>query len=271
MRAEDTRVNHENPELLLYNAPGSTCSQRVRFVLAAKNLPFKTQDLDLFAGDQLKPDYLKLNPNGVVPTLVHDEAVIIDSSVIIEYLDETFPDPENFTPRGSVERAAMRSLMRFIDEVPAASIRVPSFNIAFLRFYRNMSLEEFETHANSKPIRKDFLLALGRTGFPQSEMDKAMERLRRAVARMDGSIAAHGGVWMLGDRITLADIAMMPSIVRMNDLGRADLWSDHPRVSRWLEAIEEHPAYTKTYHKGTHLSDRFPELKALRKDGRSPA
>ena len=75
----------------LYNAPQSTCSQRVRFVLNAKGLAFEEKKLDLLAGDQLKPDYLALNPNGVVPTLVHDGEVVIDSSVIIEYLDEVAP------------------------------------------------------------------------------------------------------------------------------------------------------------------------------------
>ena len=62
----------------LYNAPQSTCSQRVRFVLNAKKLPFSEVKLDLLAGDQLKPDYLALNPNGVVPTLDDDGAVVID-------------------------------------------------------------------------------------------------------------------------------------------------------------------------------------------------
>src|ERR1700682_1271037 len=94
----------------LYNAPPSTCSQSVRFVLNAKGLPFEEKNLDLLAGDQLKPDYLKLNPNGVVPTLDHDGNIVIDSSVIIEYLDEVAPD-ESFTPRGPVARAHMRALM----------------------------------------------------------------------------------------------------------------------------------------------------------------
>src|SRR5215471_18332184 len=97
----------------LYNAPPSTCSQRVRFVLNAKGLPFAEVKLDLLAGDQLKPDYLALNPNGVVPTLDHDGAIIIDSSVIIEYLDEISPN-HSFTPEDPVARARMRALMHFI-------------------------------------------------------------------------------------------------------------------------------------------------------------
>src|ERR1700716_3365399 len=128
-------------KLTLYNAPQSTCSQRVRFVLNAKGLPFEEQKLDLLAGDQLKPDYLKLNPNGVVPTLDHDGNIVIDSSVIIEYLDEIEPRT-SFTPQAPAERARMRSLMRFIDEMPAAAVRVPTFNLAFLPRFAAMSEEE---------------------------------------------------------------------------------------------------------------------------------
>src|SRR5437773_7790754 len=171
----------------LYNAPQSTCSQRVRFVLNAKGLPFAEKKLDLLAGDQLQPDYLALNPNGVVPTLNHDGNIIIDSSVIIEYLDEVEPN-ESFTPEDAVKRAQMRSLMRFIDEMPAAAVRVPTFNIAFLPRFQAMSEVEFLAFAESKPLRKEFMLAMGRTGFPQKEMDAALQRLRRTYERMDAEI-----------------------------------------------------------------------------------
>src|SRR5882672_7283791 len=124
---------------ILYSAPQSTCSQRVRFVLNAKGLRFEEKKLDLLAGDQLKPEYLALNPNGVVPTLDHDGTIVIDSSVIIEYLDEIAPVPENFTPRDPAKRAHMRSLMRFIDEMPAAAVRVPTFNLAFLPRFAAMN------------------------------------------------------------------------------------------------------------------------------------
>jgi glutathione S-transferase len=103
----------------LYNAPQSTCSQRVRFVLNAKGLAFDEIKLNLLEGDQLKPDYLRMNPNGVVPTLDHDGNIVIDSNVIAEYLDEVEP-AQSFTPEDPVRRARMRSLMHFIDEMPAA-------------------------------------------------------------------------------------------------------------------------------------------------------
>ncbi|HKG00926.1 MAG TPA: glutathione S-transferase N-terminal domain-containing protein, partial [Xanthobacteraceae bacterium] len=196
----------------LYNAPPSTCSQRVRFVLNAKKLPFAEVKLDLMAGDQLKPEYLALNPNGVVPTLDHDGNIVIDSSVIIEYLDEVAPEPARFTPADPVARARMRALMRFIDEMPAAAVRVPTFNLAFLPRFAGLSEDEFLAFAESKPLRKEFMLAMGRTGFPEKEMNAALDRLRRTYQRMDAEMEKSGGPWLLGKDITLADVAVMPAL-----------------------------------------------------------
>ncbi len=246
----------------LYNAPQSTCSQRVRFVLNAKKISFAEIKLDLLAGDQLKPDYLALNPNGVVPTLDHDGAIVIDSSVIIEYLDEVVPTPESFTPRDPVTRARMRALMRFIDEMPAAAVRVPTFNLAFLPRFAAMSEEEFLAFAESKPLRKEFMLTMGRKGFPQKEMDAATQRLRRTYERMDSEIEKSGGPWLLGEEISLADIALMPAIVRMADLGQEMAWQDLPRVERWYDAIRAHPSFGPTYYSGSLLTERFPHLRS---------
>ena len=245
----------------LYNAPQSTCSQRVRFVLNAKGLPFAEHKLDLLAGDQLKPEYLALNPNGVVPTLDHDGSVVTDSSVIIEYLDEVVPEAARFTPRDPVKRAAMRSLMRFIDEMPAAAVRVPTYNLAFLPRYAAMSDAEFIAHAESKPLRKEFLMAMGRTGFLQQEMDTSLSRLRRSYERMDDSIKDSGGPWLCGKDTTLADISVMPAIVRMADLGRESDWADLPRVARWYELIRAQPAFKPTYYPGSLLTEQFPHLR----------
>jgi glutathione S-transferase len=247
--------------LKLYNAPQSTCSQRVRFVLNAKALAFDEVRLDLLAGDQLKPDYLKLNPNGVVPTLDHDGDIIIDSSVIIEYLDEVAPLPVGFTPAPAAARAQMRALMRFIDEMPAAAIRVPTFNLAFLPRFQAMSEEEFLAFAESKPLRREFMLAMGRKGFSEREMNGALERLARTLTRMDEAIASSSGPWLMGKDLTLADIAVMPVIVRMADLGLDTMWKSKPAIARWLAAIRAHRAYAPTYYFGSLLTEKFPQLK----------
>jgi glutathione S-transferase len=243
----------------LYNAPQSTCSQRVRFVLNAKGLPFEEIKLNLLAGDQLKPDYLRLNPNGVVPTLDHDGEIVVDSTVITEYIDEIEP-ATSFTPASPVARAHMRALMHFIDEMPAAAVRVPTFNLAFLPSFQKMSREQFVAMAESKPLRREFMLSMGQTGFPQAEMDGALARLRRSYERMEQEIDKSGGPWLLGEDLTLADVAVMPALVRMNDLGLPD-WQNLPRVAAWLDRIRAHAAFAPTYYRGSLLSERFAHLR----------
>ncbi len=254
------------PEFVLYNAPQSTCSQRVRFVLNAKNLAFEEHKLDLFSGDQVKPDYLAINPNGVVPTLLHDGAVILDSAVIMEYLDEVRPAEIGFTPDDAAERAAMRAMMRYIDEIPTPAVRIPSYNLAFLPHFQAMSEEDFLALANSKPLRKEFLLTMGRTGFSRSEMDGALDRLARAVTRMDDWLAASGGPWLMGEMLTLADIAIMPVIMRMDDINLHEAWAEKPAIERWLAAIRAQEAFQATYYHGSQLTEKYPHLAKLRAD-----
>lgn len=260
------------PEFVLYNAPQSTCSQRVRYVLNAKGIPFEEHRLDLFSGDQLKPEYLSLNPNGLVPTLVHDGRPVIDSAVIVEFLEdiapEIAPDAAPLRPGDPYLLADMRAMIRYIDEVPAPAVRVPSYNLAFLPHFQKMSEEAFRALADSKPLRREFLLTMGRTGFPQKEMDEALGRLARAVTRMGLWFETHGGgPWLLGKELTLADIALMPVIVRLADINLAHLWDKLPQVGRWLDLIRATPAFAPTYYEGSLLTEKYPHLAEAKRSG----
>lgn len=248
---------------VLYNAPQSTCSQRVRYALNAKGLAFEERKLDLFAGDQLKPDYLAINPNGVVPALVHDGQPVVDSAVILEYLEDIEPEKAPMRPRDPLEVAQMRSMMRFIDEVPTPAIRVPSYNLAFLPHFQSMSEEEFQALADSKPLRREFLMKMGRTGFPKAEMDEALGRLRRGVERMANWLAEGGGPWLMGRDISCADIAVMPVIVRMDDINLGHLWDDRPEIGEWLDRIRASEPYARTYYHGSLLTEKYPHLRDI--------
>ena len=116
-----------NDALILYNWPTSTCSQKVRLVLAEKLLAFEDRRLDSSKAENLADWYLELNENGVVPTLAHGARIIVDSSVIAEYLEEVFP-AISLSPADAYQRARMRAWRQFIDEVPTSAIRVPSYN-----------------------------------------------------------------------------------------------------------------------------------------------
>ena len=77
---------------------------------------------------------------------------------------------------------------------------------------------------------------------------------------MDAEIEKSGGPWLMGKDITLADVSVMPALVRMDDLGLAD-WQDLPRVVAWYDAIRAHPSFKPTYYHGSLLSERFPHLR----------
>lgn len=248
------------PEFELYNATQSICSHKVRFALHAKEKAFKEHVLDLWSGDQLTPEYLAINPNGLVPTLIHKDMSIIDSLVIVQYLDELFPEPHPLIPEDALARARMRSLMAYIDEIPTPAVRVPSYNMAFLVNFQNMPEDEFIAMANAKPLRKEFLLNFGRLGFPEKAYNEAIDRLGRSLERMQAEIEKSGGPWFLGEAFTITDIAMMPVIVRMADLGLGTMWDDKPAISKWHEAIRAHPAYTPTFYHGSLLTEQYPHL-----------
>ena len=141
--------------LELYNFPASTCSLKVRICLAEKKLDWVDHRLSPSSTDHLTPEYLKINPNGVVPTLLHDGDAILDSSVIIEYLDEVFQGVK-LTPTDAKERARMRWWLRYFEEKPTGAVRYPTFQKILIRNFKNMSSEEFKVAAEKRPLKTDF-------------------------------------------------------------------------------------------------------------------
>jgi len=243
--------------LKLYNFPQSTCSQKVRLTLWEKGVEFIDRPVDSKKREHLSDWYLKLNPNGVVPTLVHDGAVVIDSSVIMEYLEEVFPE-NPLVPNDPVERAHMRKWMRYFEEVPTPAIRVPSFNRYLSKRFDKLTQAEFDKFVDNHPIRKQFYKKMSKEqGFDERETDSAIDRLRQTVDRMEKGLQESGGPWLMGEHLTLADYCILPTMDRMRDLGLEEIWSGHTRVSAWLDQISKRPAYEKTYYRGTRLSEIY--------------
>jgi glutathione S-transferase len=239
--------------LELYHAPHSTCSQKVRICLAEKGVEWVDRRLNLATREHLTPEYLAINPNGVVPTLVHDDNVIIDSSVICEYLDEVFPAPR-LVPADPVRRAQMRAWLRYLEEVPTAAIRVPSFHMALASRFAGLNEAEFlDQEADIRPIRKHFYRRMGPQGFAAEDVAASLEELDRTLQRMEQALVE--GPWLMGD-YTLADIVVTPSIDRMVDLGLARDWpARYPRVSAWWERMQARPAFKAAYYANTRLSE----------------
>lgn len=237
----------------LYQSDYSTCSQKVRLAFAEKGLTFTDHQISFRSGDHLTPQYLELNPNGVVPTLIHDGGVVIESSVIVEYLDEVQPDPP-LSPDNLLLRAKMRAWLRFIEEVPTVAIRYPSFQKIFVQHFSGMNQEDFDEAARKRPLRTKFYREMGLDGFDEDVYRDSLDRLRKTCERME--TALQDGPWLIGEMYSLADICVTPTIDRMDDLGMAEIWSDLPGVTDWWRRIRERPNYAAAYYPGSRVTER---------------
>lgn len=242
--------------ITLYNFPQSTCSQKVRLTLWEKGVPFEDRIVDHKTREHLQDWYLELNPNGVVPTITHGDAVIVDSSVIMEYLDEVFPDTP-MAPRDPVGRAHLRKWLRYLEEVPTAAIRVPSFNKYLARRYNDMDDEAYGEMADRHPVRKHFYKRMNKVGFSAQETEESLDRLDQAAARFDAALAKDGRPWIMGDDISIADAAYMPTVDRMIDLGLGGMIESKAALADWYRRYGERDAFARTYYPGTRLTEIF--------------
>ena len=238
--------------LILYHHPISTCSQKVRLALAEKNLDFESRVIDLASGEHITEWYLEMNPNGVVPTLSHNDNVIIDSSVICEYLEECFAQTP-LAPNEPVGRARMRAWMRYFEEVPTSAIRVPSFNMFFVPHFRNIPEQVLKAQADKRPLRKHFYREMGNTGFSNEKVTQSLDRLRSCLVRVDSALKDNGP-WILGDQFTIADIVLIPSVIRMIDAQLEDQWADLHHIDMWLKAAMARPSFSQAFYEGTRLT-----------------
>jgi len=233
--------------LLLYNWPTSTCSQKVRMCLNYKGLSWDERILDWKNDEHLSAWYLELNPNGVVPTLVHDGKIVTDSSVINEYLEEVFPEP-GLLPKDAWGKAQVRAWRQFIDEVPTPAIRIPSMNNRVAPVFAQLGEDEYRDRVQRRTIRRHFYARMGKTGFAEAEVIESLERLRDTVQRME--TALERSPWLAGRQMTIADISIAPTIVRMEDTGLRALWADCPHVVQWYARIQAEPCFKATFHAG---------------------
>ena len=130
--------------LTLYKYRNSICTQKVFITLAEKQIPYEPVEVNLFKNEQYNPDYLKINPKGVVPSLVHDGKVVIESTLICEYLDECFPRPA-LVPADPHLKTRMRLWSKAIDEGLFEATRELSFSAMFRERLRSMTEQRRQT------------------------------------------------------------------------------------------------------------------------------
>ena len=236
--------------LTLYHGLASTCSKKVRMCLAEKGLEWESRLLNLQKFEQHDPEYLKLNPKGVVPTLVHDGAPICESTVIIDYLEATFPQP-SLTPADAAGRERMKAWERWSDDVGYAAVYVPTWDKLSRPVAEKLSDDELGTVLGRIPTeeRRARWQQVARGGFSEAELEGAYDKMRRTFARMEAALKE--GPYLAGATFSLGDIAMVPFVERMTDL-RPDMVAEgqYPEVERWLARLAERPSWEATFFFG---------------------
>ena len=192
----------------LYDFKSSPNCQRVKIVLAEKNLPYDIAPIDLRAHEQKTPGYLKLNPYGKVPVLTDDATVLYESLIINEYLDEKYPDPP-LMPKDPAKRAKARILIDY---------GMAHFDAPYQRL--RMELMKDSKEQNQQVI-----------AGAKAELKKLLQRLEDEIGDQD---------YLLGD-FSLVDADLLPRFTRLEGFGVLPDGS-FPRLGKYLERVKARPS-----------------------------
>jgi maleylpyruvate isomerase len=202
----------------LYSYFRSSAAYRVRIALNLKGIAYDYAPIHLLkdGGQQLAQAYMCLNPTALVPTLVDDGAVLVQSMAIIEYLDETSPEP-SLLPGGPLDRARVRALAQTI----ACDIH-PLNNLRVLRYLKR------ELHVPDD----------ARDAWYRHWVQAGLLALETMLAE-----SPHTGKYCHGNTPTLADICLVPQLFNARRLN-CDLQA-MPTVRRIDAACQELPAFVQ--------------------------
>jgi glutathione S-transferase len=232
------------PVLKLYTAHNSICTQKVFLTLLEKNQPWTSEYIDLFNNEQYRPDYLRLNPKGVVPTLIHEGRAVIESTLICEYLDDVFPAP-SLVPETAYERSQMRRWSQHIDEGVFEATCEISFSAMFRDKMKGMSEDQRQGRYRNigDPGRRARMMSTYEQGCDSPFVEQGILAFEKMFGEMEETLG-DGRIWLAGEDFSLGDINVMPFAARLDYLNILDVWIDkRPHVSAWWQCAKARPSY----------------------------
>jgi glutathione S-transferase len=250
--------------LTLYHGKTSVCSIKARLALAEKGVAWEGRLLTL-RGDQFDPDYMKLNPNAVVPTLVHDGKVVIESTVVMHYVDEAFPGPA-LVPADPLSRAKLRMTTKLMDEYVHSSCTTLTFATANRAHFARMSAEEFEAELakSPDPKRSEIKRQVVKHGLEAPLVADALRHHEALLDRIEA--AAKEGPFMAGAGYSLADAAATPYVAARQAQARAHVGEE----ARRRRLVRAHPRAAVVQDRGRGLG-HAGRSRALRQRARPVA
>ena len=229
---------------ILYHGWRSSASRRVRLCLAEKGIAFESRTVDLAKMEHHRPEYLKLNPNGVIPLLILDDGrSLYESGTICEYLDETYPQPP-LRPTDPYQRALMRNWIRHVDE-RIGNLIIFNWAHSMAKVASQWSDAELAEKLKNVPSkeRREAWLRVARRPYTEEERGEARAKLVLLLDRMEDTLAQTK--WLAGDAYSIADIAVVPFVKRIDEEIAPDAMTpaQHPRVAAWWASIQARPAF----------------------------
>lgn len=227
----------------LFHNNNSVCSQKVRVTLAEKQLPWESVHLDLSKNEQSDPEYMKLNPEGVVPTLVDGDMVLRESSVIAEYLDQLSED-NPLAPTAPADLAAMHLWLTRAIDIHAAINSLTFATVMRANQLANSTPEQVKARIATfpNPQIRSKRLDLYANGVHSPYVAGALFTLKRMFDDMSATLETVD--WLTAGQYGLSDIAVVAYVDRLERLGMAGLWTDsYPAIGPWLRANQTRPSY----------------------------
>jgi glutathione S-transferase len=226
----------------------SSCSQKVRIFLNLKGITWKSHTIDLLASENVEPWFLGINPRGLVPVLVHDGAVHIESNDIIEYLEKTFPEPR-LIPAGHEKEVA--GLLKHEDDLHL-DLRNLSFRFVFnppgppkspeqLKKYRTNGTGTVRGKKDSdREIQLEWWERTAKEGYTDDRTRASAQRFRAEFDALDKRLAQHP--YLLGQNLSVLDIAWFIYAHRLA-LAGYPFARLHPRVDAFVQRLRARPQF----------------------------
>lgn len=228
--------------LELYYFPTATCGYKVRLTLAEKGVDFTHRVLDRDAGDLVTPAYLAMNPNAVVPTMVHEGHVIIESSIIMTYCEEAFEGP-SLLPDDALMRARIAAWMKKVDDLYLPATGAVTYGIFRRKQVLRKTPAELDAYYAAIPDeeRRAARRQVIEQGIMAPSTQRGIKTLMQMLSDMEDALAE--SAFLSGDDYGLADAALTPFVSRLEELSFAFLWEGLPHLAAWWQAMKRRPSF----------------------------
>jgi glutathione S-transferase len=229
---------------------GSSCSQKLRIFLNLKGIKWESHPIDLPGNENFQPWFLGINPRGLVPVLVHDGKVHIESNDIIQYLEMVFPAPK-LIPAGHENEVS--ALLKHEDDLHL-DLRTLSFRFVFAPPGPPKPAEALASYAangsgtvqgmadRDKQVQIEFWQRAAKEGFTDERARASAQKYRAEFDALDRRLASQP--YLMGGALSVLDIAWFIYAYRLS-LAGYPFQRLHPHVAAWEEKLRARPEFAK--------------------------